>query len=267
MGPPGFEPGTFSTSRKRYTGLNHGPTFLLKVGNVLYRFWSNQSMKIFTSHCLGGAKQAQGLTVVIDIFRSSNTILALLSSGVKKIIVTGSVSNARLLKRKHPSWILCGERNRVKLPGFAYGNSPAEIYSHSHVFTHKTVILTTSAGAKGIVSAKQATEVIIGAFANAQAVVHYIQEKKPQIVTFVAIGTNAKTKALEDTLCARFLASLLRGKPAAFQPMHTAILKTNAARDLKRLGYNADLFFCLQKNTVRLVPKVKRIREGLIITT
>ncbi len=26
MGPPGFEPGTFSTSRKRYTGLNHGPT-------------------------------------------------------------------------------------------------------------------------------------------------------------------------------------------------------------------------------------------------
>ena len=25
MGPPGFEPGTFSTSRKRYTGLNHGP--------------------------------------------------------------------------------------------------------------------------------------------------------------------------------------------------------------------------------------------------
>ncbi len=223
-------------------------------------------MDIFIHHCLRGAKQARGLTVIIDIFRSSNTILALLASGVKKIVVTGSVSNALLLKKRNPSWILCGERNRVKLPGFAYGNSPAEIYFASQKFKRRTVILTTSAGAKGIVSAKHSTEIIIGGFANAQAVSHYIQKKKPKIVTLVAIGTNAKKKALEDTACANFIISLLYGKPLAFSPLKRSILKIRAAQDLQKLGYAADLSFCLQKNTSTLVPKVKK-KDGMIIIT
>jgi 2-phosphosulfolactate phosphatase len=223
-------------------------------------------MDIFTRYCLDGAKKAQGLTVIIDIFRSSNTILALLASGIKKIVVTGSVSKARMLKKDNPSWVLCGERNRVKISGFAYGNSPAEINAAHHRLNRKTVILTTSAGAKGIVSAKHATEIIIGAFANAQAVSHYIQKKKPKIVTLVSIGTNGKVKAMEDTACANFIISLLHGNPLAFSPLKKSILTLKAARDLEKLGYAADLSFCLQKNTSLLVPKVKK-KNGLIIIT
>lgn len=222
-------------------------------------------MRIFIQHCLTGARQADGLTVIIDVFRSSNTILALLASGVRKIIVTGSVSSARLLKRRNPSWVLCGERNRVKLPGFAYGNSPAILHSVSHLLRGKTIILTTSAGAKGIVAASNASEIIIGTFANAASVCSYIQKKKPRVVTLVAIGTNAKKKALEDTLCANFISTLLLRKQCSFQPIQKAILKTQAAKDLRMLGCASDIPLCLQKNTSFLVPKVRKDRKTIFI--
>ena len=94
------------------------------------------------------------------------------------------------------------------LPGFDYGNSPADIQSVD--FSGKTVIQTTSAGTQGFANARDANEVISGSFVNAEAIATYIKKKAPEEVSLVCMGTWAVKPNDEDTLCAEFIAGRLK---------------------------------------------------------
>ncbi len=122
-----------------------------------------------------GAKQAKGLTVVIDVFRAFSMEAYLFSKGVDKIIPVGDVSLAYKLKEENPQMLLAGERGGKILPGFDIGNSPAEIFSMD--VSGKTVVHTTSAGTQGISNAVGADEIIGGSLLTAGAIAKYIKEK------------------------------------------------------------------------------------------
>lgn len=47
-------------------------------------------MKIEIKSCLDGAKEAEGIVVIIDVFRASNTIIACIGQGVESIIPVGT---------------------------------------------------------------------------------------------------------------------------------------------------------------------------------
>ena len=72
-------------------------------------------------------KQATGLTVIIDVFRAFTVESYLIYNGVEKLILVGDKEIAYNLKEKNEEYILVGERNGIKLPGFDYGNSPSQI--------------------------------------------------------------------------------------------------------------------------------------------
>ena len=104
-------------------------------------------MDIRILHLVEGAKEAKGLTVIIDVFRAFTVETYLTRNNAAKIIPVSGVDFAFAYKEKHPDAILCGERKGIKIDGFDYGNSPSQI---EHVdFTGKTVIHTTSAGTQG----------------------------------------------------------------------------------------------------------------------
>jgi 2-phosphosulfolactate phosphatase len=63
---------------------------------------------------LKGAKKAKGIAVIIDVFRASTTILAVLQQGAKNIIPVKSIEQALLFKKQDSSCILVGERNGKK---------------------------------------------------------------------------------------------------------------------------------------------------------
>lgn len=156
-----------------------------------------------------GAKAATGLTVVIDVFRAFTTACFIMNNGADGIYPVGKVDTAFELKKKIPEAILIGERNEVIIPGFDYGNSPANI---EHIdFMGKTVIHTTSAGTQGIVNAVNADEIITASFVNAPAVSEYIKSKNPEIVSFVCMGKQAIEPSEEDTWCAEYIKSLVDG--------------------------------------------------------
>ena len=109
-------------------------------------------MEIRILQQLQGAKQAEGLAVIIDVFRAFTTECFFMSNGAKQIFAVGEESIAYALKKEHPDYILAGERNEIMLAGFDYGNSPAKI---EHIdFTNKTIVHTTSAGTQGIANAQ-----------------------------------------------------------------------------------------------------------------
>lgn len=168
-------------------------------------------MNIEILQLIEGAKQAKGLTVIIDVFRAFTTECFFMANGAKTILPVADAQTAYTLKKQNPGYILAGERDEVMLPGFDFGNSPANI---QHIdFTGKTIIHTTSAGTQGIRHATNASQILTGSLANAPAIAQYIRRQNPQEVSLVCMGKAALCPTLEDTCCAEYIKSLLLDKP------------------------------------------------------
>lgn len=160
-----------------------------------------------------GARQARGLTVIIDVFRAFTVEAWLSHNHAQSIIPVGDIQTALDYRSAHPGTLLCGERGGRKIDGFDFGNSPSAIeYAE---LTGKTVVHTTSAGTQGIANAHGAEEIIGGALVNAAAIARYIKSRNPQEVSLVCMGLAGKEETEEDTLCARYIRSLLEGQPLA----------------------------------------------------
>lgn len=167
-------------------------------------------MKIEILHLIEGAKQAQGLTVIIDVFRAFSLECFLYGMGIKEIRPVETIEDAFLLRNQIKDAVLIGERNGAKCEGFDFGNSPSTISVQE--VKGKTIIHTTSAGTQGIINAKNADEIITGSLVNAKAVATYIQRRRPGKVSLVCMGTGGVEKNIEDELCANYIDSILRGE-------------------------------------------------------
>ena len=188
-------------------------------------------MDIKITHFVEGAKAATGVAVIIDVFRAFSLECYLVNNHVSKIIPIASKEEAYQLKEKHPDFLLIGERDGIKLPGFDYGNSPWSIAEID--FTGKTVVHTTSAGTQGLhgasrvgeansrlkmgstddesLSDKVQTDVVLtGSLVNAKAIADFIRSNHPnKIITLVSMGWNGVEPAEEDDICAEYIKALL----------------------------------------------------------
>ena len=165
--------------------------------------------KVNILHLIEGAKQAEGLTVIIDVFRAFSLECYLYDMNVAEIRPIGSVEDAFAMKKEMPDSVLIGERNGKKCEGFDFGNSPSTVLPE--VVRNKTILHTTSAGTQGIVNATKATEIITGSLVNAKAVAEYIRKKQPETVSLVCMGNAGVRPAAEDELCAEYIKSLVEG--------------------------------------------------------
>ncbi|MDR1017495.1 MAG: 2-phosphosulfolactate phosphatase [Lachnospiraceae bacterium] len=166
-------------------------------------------MKIEIKSLIDGAREATGLTVIIDVFRAFSLECYLYNKGVKEIIPVGTVEEAFAYKEKNPDYILIGERHGKMCDGFNFGNSPSQTKDAD--LKGKIIIHTTSAGTKGVANAKNASAIIGGSIVNAKAIANYIKKKNPKTVTLVPMGLAGIEPTTEDELCAKYIKSLLEG--------------------------------------------------------
>ena len=166
-------------------------------------------MNIQILQLVEGAKNARGLTVVIDVFRAFSVEAYLFAQGVDKILPIGDAELAYRLKEENPEFVLAGERMGKILPGFDIGNSPFE--NASVDVAGKTVVHTTSAGTQGIANAIYADEILGASLVNARATAEYIRRSGAEEVSLVCMGFAALHPIQEDTLCANYIKSLLEG--------------------------------------------------------
>ena len=164
-------------------------------------------MNIQILEMIEGARQAKGLTAIIDVFRAFSLECYLMAKHPAQLCPVGAKETAYAWKENHPEAVLIGERHGVILPGFQYGNSPSQTADAD--LEGKTLIHTTSAGTQGIVNAAGAEEIITGSLVNAAAIARYIQKVQPDQVSLVAMGLEGKASAPEDVLCARYIKSLV----------------------------------------------------------
>jgi 2-phosphosulfolactate phosphatase len=179
----------------------------------------------------------------------------LLARGASSITPVITVEEAFDLKRRHPDYLLAGERKGITVAGFDTGNSP---YDASRMdLSGRHVILTTSGGTRAIWHAKKAERIVIGSFGNAEALISMLKEMDPPLVTWLAVGTEAETSAVEDELCAFYLKGMFEGIPHDFGSIKSEILKGEGAERLRRLGQERDFSCCLATDMFEFVPAVE----------
>lgn len=224
-------------------------------------------MQIKILHLIEGAKKAEGLTVIIDVFRAFSVECYLYEMGVKEIRPVGSIEDAFRLGEKIEGSVLVGERRGVKCEGFRFGNSPSTIVS-DEVFG-RTVIHSTSAGTQGIVNATGASEIVTGSLVNARAVAEYIRSKNPEVVSFVCMGNNGTREAKEDELCAEYIRSLLEGEPIIDMDERVRALRFDGGEhffDSSRQDVfpTEDFWMCTKYDLFPFVLRVERDELGFV---
>ena len=218
-------------------------------------------------HLIDGAKQAKGLTVVIDVFRAFSLECYLYGMDVKRIRPVGTIEEAFSLKRRIQDSLLIGERHGQKCDGFDYGNSPSSMTKED--VRGKTIIHTTSAGTQGIVNAVGADEIITGSLVNAKAVARYIMEKQPSMVSLVCMGNAGVRSAPEDELCAEYIKSILEGRELYDMERRVNDLKRHGGEHFfdpsrQHIFPEADFHLCVQCNKFPFVIRMERDELGFV---
>jgi 2-phosphosulfolactate phosphatase len=220
-------------------------------------------MEIEILQLLEGAQKAQGLTVIIDVFRAFSTACYAFGNGVQRIYPVGDLEQAYKLKRLNPEYILVGERNEQKPEGFDFGNSPSQLMPAD--LNQKIIVHTTSSGTQGIANAIHADQILTGSFVNARAIVDYIREQKPEKVSLVCMGYSCQYPTDEDTLLAVYIKNELEGKPNDYEAMVEQIREGDGARffapEKQEWAPVADFDLCLSLNRFNFVLKVEQENE------
>lgn len=148
-----------------------------------------------------------GKTVIIlDIFRTSSTIITALSHGANNILPASTPENALQLKQLYPDSLLGGETCGEKPDNFDLGNSPLE-YTTNNI-KNQTIILSTTNGTAAILKAKEAAAIYIGSFLNAPTLAKKMQKNTHDIL--LACAGSQGEYSLEDTCCAGYFLHLLK---------------------------------------------------------
>ena len=116
-----------------------------------------------------------GTAVVIDVLRSTTTIVHALAAGAREVVPCAEVEEARQIASQLPSneVVLGGERGGLAVLGFDLGNSPKD-YTADRL-RGKTLVITTTNGTAAMAHARTAEQILLGAFVNVAALSERLQ--------------------------------------------------------------------------------------------
>lgn len=227
-------------------------------------------------------KNDNDTVIVVDVFRASSTMCAMLNNGASSIIPVASIEEAEMYKAK--GYLVGAERKTRKCDFADFGNSPFD-YTRE-IVENREVVFTTTNGTMAIEAAKDCKELIIGAFTNIDAVAEHCIKQNGRVVVLAA-GWNNKV-SIEDTLFAGSLAETLLSKMSKSTDEELQFgsdsikmifelwlkVKTNLVEFIeksdhyKRLidnGAVGDAEYCITPNSVSVVPVYNKESKKLTL--
>ena len=223
-------------------------------------------MEISLGSLKRGAEEAQGTTIIIDVFRAFTTAAIAFDRGAKEIVLFADPADALDLHRKGVGDYLMGEVSGKKPDGFHFGNSPHEISDVD--MTGKTLIQSTRAGTVGVEAATNAAEVFLGSFVVAQATVDAIRKESPSLVSIIAMGDQGVVRADEDEQCGIYLRNIMEERKPDFNAVKSLIMTGGATQkffDPEQPQYHPeDVTLALQADRYSFAMKISR-EDGLLV--
>lgn len=158
------------------------------------------------------------------------------------------------------------------------------------IFSGKDIIHVTGTGSAGILTAEAAgaDEIISAGLVNAEAAAKYILTRNPAAVSLVAMGKDGLENAKEDTLCAKYIESLLTGSQISGDDALPKIFRTrffssdqvqliadalltdsgelffNPDPDWQEVYPRADFFLCTACDLFDFVIRIGRDENGVL---
>jgi len=213
------------------------------------------SSHILRKSLLTGAREAEGVVVVIDVYRAFTSAALMVHLGAEKIVLVAEPEAVLRLKRES-GYLAVGEVGGKRVPGFDLGNSPSRILAAGREpFAGRAVAQRTSAGVAGALAAASRSDVVIlGSYATAGAIAQYVKglSPPPALVSLVAMGAGGEGVTPEDEACADYIEHLLTGRPYD----HTAALRRIVAHECTQKFLRGDQerfpstdpIYCLQRD-------------------
>ncbi len=107
---------------------------------------------------------------MLDVLRASSTMLAMFEAGAQGLQLAESPEAAlAVVANQRDAYYVCGERAGLKVEGFDYGNSPAEVAEGD--LSGRQIIFVTSNGTAALRAVADAPLVLVGSPRNEVAVV------------------------------------------------------------------------------------------------
>jgi 2-phosphosulfolactate phosphatase len=204
------------------------------------------------------------IVVVIDILRATTAMCTAFHYGVEKMIPVATVEEAEEYKKK--GFMVGAERNGIALEGFDFGNSPFSYMTDK--IKGETIVISTTNGTQAIEAAKDAYQVVIGAFTNITALCDYLVSQNRSVLLLCSGWKNRFN--WEDSMFAgavtnRLLASGLHKTGDASMAMaflydqsQKNIVKflrnSSHAERLAAMGLKKDIKYCFQLDQTTIIP-------------
>jgi 2-phosphosulfolactate phosphatase len=220
--------------------------------------------------------------IVIDVIRATTAITTIFDRNAARVLAADTVEQARAAAQKIPGRLLCGERDALPLPGFDYGNSPAQ-FSRADL-KGRELILTTTNGSRAFFACPEESIRLAGCFYNAQAMTAYALDRARQQEGNIALVCAAEHGyfALDDTVCAGYLALEIQQQSPAIQSDESVtaasslyqmyappklIEYANSAKQVIAAGLSEDIDFCMRQNASTSIARVtgREQETGLLI--
>jgi len=219
-------------------------------------------------------RELKAIAVVVDALRASATIIALLEKGIETIFVVSEVEDAWELKKSFPEALLVGERNNLKIDGFDYSNSPSEIFSAPNL-NGKSVIFTSTSGARRILACKGATKVFVGTTLNAEFLSSVLREnslKHQKDIVIIPAGVYEKEDFSEEDVVASWEIAKRIGFPVIDETgflteeiknreVEKNFYLSKHGRELLEIGLEKDVKICAQVGIAQTIPEVYQFTE------
>src|SRR5215207_3825703 len=156
-----------------------------------------------------GLRSVEGrVCIMLDVLRASSTMLAMFEAGARELTLAESPEAALAVAegRRDDLWV-CGERNGLKVEGFDYGNSLAEVSEAD--LSERDVAYVTSNGTGALRAVAAAPLVLVGSPRNEVAVVRLARrealERGCDILILCAGDQSGYGISLEDAYVAGML--------------------------------------------------------------
>ena len=181
-------------------------------------------MNVERRSLLGGAADARGIVVVIDVLRAFTCSALMFRYGIRDLALVRSPEEALAFRAADPGYLVAGEVKGRRVDGFDLGNSPADVVAKGESFFNgRRVAARSSGGTQGVLAAApRANQLILGSYLTAGATASYIRDSarvhalvhgENVGVTLVAMGFEGVRPSIEDERCADYLEHLLTGAP------------------------------------------------------
>ena len=210
--------------------------------------------------------------IVVDVLRSTTSIIWAVRNGAQKIIPAMDPGEAAQIYSRlgQSDCVLAGEVGGIKHPDYHIGNSPSEFSAET--VRGKSIIISTSNGTAAIAGAKGAKNLLIGAMINRIAVAKRAVELGDDIIVLCA-GTNGQISA--DDLCAAGaicnaiktvsrepieetdIAFVCRAIYKHWKAGDVDLSRTAHWEKLTELGFEEDIKLCFTPDVTNVVPEYK----------